>query len=290
MASYRGCVVPPSPVLLAGALAAGALAARCACTVTGARLGRLGRRLGGQAQVGGLHDRRRGEREPAVRRDRRRDRDRPHAGWRCARTDGAGRERRRLAGPEGRRLGQARARQGQRDRASRSSSSPVARCTRRSSAARSASPRATSSPRGRASRITAPSSRSRGSRASRGWCASAPSGRRRAATRAPRSRRQCKGRAAKVEAELIDAGCAPDPNPVGARGPECHALRQTAAKLSRCSTLPFDLATSLAHDANQLASAVAGADSDTSLRVVERQCREMRAQITESAQQAGCAM
>lgn len=101
---------------------------------------------------------------------------------------------------------------------------------------------------------------------------------------------QCKARAAKVAAELIDAGCAPDPNPVGERGPECHALRQTAAKLARCSTLPFDLATSLAHDANQLASAVAGAESDASLRVVERQCREMRAQITESAQQAGCAM
>lgn len=101
---------------------------------------------------------------------------------------------------------------------------------------------------------------------------------------------QCKGRAAKVEAELIDAGCAPDPNPVGTRGPECHALRQTAAKLARCGTLPFDLATSLAHDANQLASAVAGAESDTSLRVVERQCKEMRTQITEAAQQAGCSM
>jgi hypothetical protein len=101
---------------------------------------------------------------------------------------------------------------------------------------------------------------------------------------------QCKGRVAKVEAELIDVGCAPDPNPVGERGPECHALRQTAAKLARCGTLPFDLATSLAHDANQLASAVAGAESDTSLRVVERQCRELRSQITEAAQQAGCAM
>ena len=101
---------------------------------------------------------------------------------------------------------------------------------------------------------------------------------------------QCKGRVAKVAAELIDVGCAPDPNPVGARGPECHALRQTAAKLARCGTLPFDLATSLAHDANQLASAVAGAESDTSLRVVEKQCKELRSQITEAAQQAGCAM
>lgn len=98
----------------------------------------------------------------------------------------------------------------------------------------------------------------------------------------------CKGRAAKVEAELIEAGCAPDPNPVSTRGPECQSLRQVAAKLARCSTLPFDLATSLAHDANQLASAVSGAETEKSLRIVEGRCREMRTQITEAAQQAGC--
>jgi hypothetical protein len=101
---------------------------------------------------------------------------------------------------------------------------------------------------------------------------------------------QCKNRASKVEAELAEAGCAPDPNPVSQRGPECQALRQTAAKLSRCSTLPFDLATSLAHDANQLASAVAGAETETSLKVVEKQCKQMRDQITDAAQQAGCAL
>jgi hypothetical protein len=101
---------------------------------------------------------------------------------------------------------------------------------------------------------------------------------------------QCKNRASKVEAELAEAGCAPDPNPVSQRGPECQALRQTAAKLSRCSTLPFDLATSLAHDANQLASAVAGAETETSLKIVEKQCKQMRDQISEAAQQAGCAL
>jgi hypothetical protein len=101
---------------------------------------------------------------------------------------------------------------------------------------------------------------------------------------------QCKTRASKVEAELAEAGCAPDPNPVSQRGPECQALRQTAAKVSRCSTLPFDLATSLAHDANQLASAVAGAETETSLKVVEKQCKQMRDQISEAAQQAGCVL
>jgi hypothetical protein len=101
---------------------------------------------------------------------------------------------------------------------------------------------------------------------------------------------QCKARAAKVESELAEAGCAVDPNPVAMRGPECQALRQTAAKLSRCGTLPFDLATQLAHDANQLASAIAGAETETSVKIVEKQCKQMRDQITTAAQQAGCSI
>lgn len=101
---------------------------------------------------------------------------------------------------------------------------------------------------------------------------------------------QCKTRATKVEAELADVGCAPDLNPVTSRAPECLGLKRTAAAISRCQTLPFELATSMVHDANALASAVAGAESDASLKVVEKQCRNMRAQITEAAQQAGCAL
>ena len=101
---------------------------------------------------------------------------------------------------------------------------------------------------------------------------------------------QCKARAVKVESELAEAGCAVDPNPVAARGPECQALRQTASKLSRCGTLPFDLATQLAHDANQLASAIAGAESDSSVKIVEHKCQKMREQITTAAQQAGCSI
>ncbi|CAN5182993.1 hypothetical protein BH11MYX1_BH11MYX1_57810 [soil metagenome] len=101
---------------------------------------------------------------------------------------------------------------------------------------------------------------------------------------------QCKARAAKVATELADAGCAPDPNPASTRGPDCQALRHTAAKLSRCTTLPFELATSLAHEANQLASAVSGAETETSLKVVEKQCRAMKVELTDAAQQAGCSI
>lgn len=101
---------------------------------------------------------------------------------------------------------------------------------------------------------------------------------------------RCKARAAKVATELADVGCAPDPGPASTRGPACFALRQTAAKLSRCTTLPFDLATSLAHDANQLASAVAGAETEISLEVVEKRCRAMKIELTDAAQQAGCSI
>lgn len=101
---------------------------------------------------------------------------------------------------------------------------------------------------------------------------------------------QCQARSIKVATELADVGCAPDLNPVSARGPDCRALRQTAAKLARCTTLPFELATSLAHDANQLASAVSGAETEASLEVVEKQCRAMKIELTDAAQQAGCSI
>ena len=102
---------------------------------------------------------------------------------------------------------------------------------------------------------------------------------------------QCKARAAKVAAELVDAGCAPNPDPpVATRAPECAALVRTAARASRCGTLPFDVATSLVHDANQLASAIEGTETDASLRIVERQCHRMRDQIAVTAQQSGCSL
>jgi endonuclease YncB( thermonuclease family) len=100
---------------------------------------------------------------------------------------------------------------------------------------------------------------------------------------------QCTARSAKVAAELVDAGCAPDPDPpVATRGPECASLVRVAAKLSRCGTVPFDIATGLVHDANQLASAVHGADTEASLRILEKQCGRLREQIVSTAQQSGC--
>ncbi len=100
---------------------------------------------------------------------------------------------------------------------------------------------------------------------------------------------QCKARATKVEAELAQASCAPDAAP--ARFPDCGALRLAAVKVTRCQTLAFDVATSLAHDANALADATGGTDGSTSSHdVLERQCRAMRESLVATAQQAGCSL
>ena len=88
---------------------------------------------------------------------------------------------------------------------------------------------------------------------------------------------QCRARASKVEAELVGAGCVPDAAPPApSRFPECTALRLAAAKVARCQSVPFEIATSLAHDANALADATAGIDSDSSRDILEKRCRAMR--------------
>jgi hypothetical protein len=100
---------------------------------------------------------------------------------------------------------------------------------------------------------------------------------------------QCKARSSKVEAELVGAHCVPGDGEQPARFPECGALRLAAAKIAHCQALPFDVATSLAHDANALADATAGIDAQSSSRdVLEKQCRAMREQLALSA--PGCGM
>ena len=102
---------------------------------------------------------------------------------------------------------------------------------------------------------------------------------------------QCKARASKVEVELVAAGCAPDPEPPGpARFPACAALQLAAAKLTRCQSLPFDVATSLAHEANELAAAATTVDSETSRAILEQQCRAMHDRAAQAAQRVGCSL
>jgi hypothetical protein len=86
---------------------------------------------------------------------------------------------------------------------------------------------------------------------------------------------QCEARASKVESELIDAGCAPNPDPaIGMRGAECTALRASMARLQRCQALPPDIEQLLVQDA---ASAVTDAE-----------CKASRLRIVSTSQQVGC--
>jgi len=99
---------------------------------------------------------------------------------------------------------------------------------------------------------------------------------------------QCDARAQKVELELIDAGCAPNPDPaIGLRGGECTALRVSANKLSRCRSLPPDVDAALEQEASGLVSAAQSADSAV-LHEVEAECRALRARIVAASQQSGC--
>lgn len=99
---------------------------------------------------------------------------------------------------------------------------------------------------------------------------------------------QCDARAAKVEAELVNVGCAPDPDPaIGHRGPMCQALRQSAAKLRRCGNLPSQISAALEGNANQLAAAAQTAD-DAALPIVEMRCEQLREDIASVAQKYAC--
>jgi predicted Fe-S protein YdhL (DUF1289 family) len=99
---------------------------------------------------------------------------------------------------------------------------------------------------------------------------------------------QCEARAAKVEAELVDAGCAPSPDPaIGMRGAECRALAQAAARLGRCPSVPTDLATIISQEAAALVGAAQQA-RESELPYVEGQCKRVRDQIAQTVQQSGC--
>jgi hypothetical protein len=99
---------------------------------------------------------------------------------------------------------------------------------------------------------------------------------------------QCDARAAKVESELVDAGCAPNPDPaIGMRGAECRALQQAAARLGRCPSVPSDLATIIAQEAAALVGAAQQA-RESELPYVEGQCKRVRDQIAQTVQQSGC--
>jgi len=99
---------------------------------------------------------------------------------------------------------------------------------------------------------------------------------------------QCTARAARVEAELVDIGCAPNPDPaIGLRGGECQALRGISARLQRCTSVPYDVRTAFEREVVVLLAAAQGADR-ASLPVVDGECKAAREKLFAIAQQAGC--
>jgi hypothetical protein len=99
---------------------------------------------------------------------------------------------------------------------------------------------------------------------------------------------QCTARGAKVEAALVDAGCAPHADPaIGLRGAECQALRSTSARIVRCGNVPFDLREAFEREVVVLVAASQGADK-AALPVVETECRQARDRMVTIAKQAGC--
>jgi hypothetical protein len=99
---------------------------------------------------------------------------------------------------------------------------------------------------------------------------------------------QCETRASRVEAQLVDAGCAPYPDPeIGIRGAQCQAVRQIAARFARCSAPEADLKAVVSQAAAQLSAAVQTADGAT-LPMVEAQCRELSKRIATESRIYGC--
>lgn len=99
---------------------------------------------------------------------------------------------------------------------------------------------------------------------------------------------QCTARAARVEAELVDIGCAPNPDPaIGLRGAECQALRGISARLQRCTSVPSDVRAAFEREVVVLLAAAQGADR-ASLPVVDGECKAAREKLFATAQQAGC--
>ncbi len=98
----------------------------------------------------------------------------------------------------------------------------------------------------------------------------------------------CARRATELETSLIDAGCAPHPDPmIGVRAPRCLALAAASARLSRCGTAPADLKQTFTLIAGALASAAQSAEPST-LPYVEQQCEDEQAMLAAVARRFSC--
>jgi hypothetical protein len=99
---------------------------------------------------------------------------------------------------------------------------------------------------------------------------------------------QCALRASRVETELVDAACAPSPDPaIGVRAPACVAVVAAAGRVARCAAIPPDVKAPIARLAGDLAAAAQTGEPSTA-GVVDAQCRELQRAIDQLTARHTC--
>ncbi|MDQ3341142.1 MAG: hypothetical protein M4D80_38810 [Myxococcota bacterium] len=99
---------------------------------------------------------------------------------------------------------------------------------------------------------------------------------------------RCSDRADKIALAMIDAGCAPHPDPnIGHRAVQCRTLVDLTQKLARCGRVPPEIQQRLTHTASALSAASQSAEPAT-LPYVEQQCKDARAEVSGTAVQFQC--
>ena len=106
--------------------------------------------------------------------------------------------------------------------------------------------------------------------------------------RRPAIAAQCTARAAKVEAALVEVGCAPDPLPPPAvRAPICARLVDAAQRFQQCAlALPSVKSAALMEAASLLAGV--GTADEAALPVLATQCRDAHARLAQIAAHSRC--
>lgn len=99
---------------------------------------------------------------------------------------------------------------------------------------------------------------------------------------------QCATRASKVEASLVDVGCAPDPLPPSmVRAPDCARFVDAARTFQQCPlALPAVKAQALTDAASLLATC--GTADDAALRVLSEKCRDAYVRLSRIATHSRC--
>ncbi|MGE0549709.1 MAG: hypothetical protein AB7O24_24220 [Kofleriaceae bacterium] len=99
---------------------------------------------------------------------------------------------------------------------------------------------------------------------------------------------RCTARAGRVEASLIDAGCAPSAQAaMTVRAPQCTAFLAAAARLSRCTSVPAEIKTRFTLRANAVAAA-ANSAREAELGSIEAECQLATQRVQQLANDVRC--